>query len=61
MYSPLSTQDLVMPINIALASTTSVVRIPSSPYVVYGEKHEMFNGLNFKRWKQKKCYSILPP
>jgi hypothetical protein len=61
MYSPLSTQDLVMPINIALASTTSVVRIPSSPYVVYGEKHEMFNGLNFKRWKQKKYYSILPP
>jgi len=59
MYSPFSTQDLVIPINIALASTTSVMRIPSSPYVVYGEKHEMFNGLNFKRWKQKKMLFYL--
>ena len=53
MYSTLSTQDLGIPTNIVLASTTLVVRIPSSPSMVYGEKSKKFNGLNLKRWKQK--------
>jgi len=33
-----STQDLIVSINVASASITSVVRIPSSPSMVYGEK-----------------------
>jgi hypothetical protein len=39
IYSTLSTQDLVVPTNVALTNTNSVVRIPPSYFVVHGEKH----------------------
>ena len=50
IYSTLSTQDLVVPINVTLTSTNSIVRIPPSYFVVHGEKTYKFNGLNFKMW-----------
>jgi hypothetical protein len=53
MSSTPSIQDLVMLINVALISITLIVRIPSSPFMVYGEKPEKFNKLNFKIWQQK--------
>jgi len=42
-------RELVVPINVALATTTFVKRIPSSLFMVNDEKPKMFNGLNFKR------------
>jgi hypothetical protein len=60
MSSTLFTQDLVVPTNVASASTSSVVKVPPSPSVVHGEKPVKSNGLNF-RGGNKKCYSILPP
>jgi hypothetical protein len=43
-----STQELVVLTNVALISTISVVRIPSTPYMMHNEKLEKFKGLNFK-------------
>jgi hypothetical protein len=43
MPSTLSIQDLVVPINVASTSITLIVRISSSPFMVYGEKPEKFN------------------
>jgi hypothetical protein len=43
MSSTPSIQDLVMPINVASTSITLIVRIPSSPFMVYGEKPKKFN------------------
>ena len=39
IYSTFSAQDLVVPTNVALTSTTSVVRIQPSYFVVHSEKH----------------------
>jgi hypothetical protein len=44
-----STQDSIVLTNVATISTTLVVRIPPSPFIVLSEKHKKFNGLNFKR------------
>jgi hypothetical protein len=43
MPSTLSIQDLVVPINVASTKITLIVRISSSPFMVYGEKPEKFN------------------
>jgi len=42
-----------MSINTASTSTTSIVRIILSSFVVHDGKSKKFNGLNFKRWQQK--------
>jgi len=52
------TQNLVITTNVASTSTTSIKRILPLPTMMHGEKPEKFNGLNFKRLKQKKYYSI---
>ena len=49
MSSILFTQDLVEPTNVVSTSTTSIVGIPISSFVVYDEKPKKLNGLNFKR------------
>jgi hypothetical protein len=56
MSSTLFTQDLVVPTNVASASTSSVVKVPPSPSVVHGEKPVKSNGLNFKTWQQKMLF-----
>jgi hypothetical protein len=48
MSSTPSIQDLIMSTNAASTSTTSIVRISPSPFVVHSEKSKKFNGLNFK-------------
>jgi len=40
MFPTSSTQDLVMSTNAALKSTTLIVKILPSPFMVYGEKLE---------------------
>ena len=40
MSSTPSIQDLIMSTNAASTSTTSIVRILSSPFMVYGDKLE---------------------
>ena len=42
------TRELIFPTNIASISTTSVVKILPSFYIVHSEKLEKFSGLNFK-------------
>jgi hypothetical protein len=48
IYIIFLTRELVFLTSIDLASTTSVVRILLSLFVVYIEKREKFNELNFK-------------
>ena len=48
MSYALYTQDMVVSTNVALKSITLVVRIPTSPFVVHGEKSKIFNGLNLR-------------
>lgn len=44
-----SYQEVVVPTNVALITTTSIGRIPPSSTLVYNEKHKILNRLNFKR------------
>jgi len=44
---------MVTTINVVSTNTTLVRRTPPSYFMVYCEKPEKFNGLNFKRWYQK--------
>jgi hypothetical protein len=45
--------ELVVPINVALATTTSIEKILPLFFMVNDKKSKRFNGLNFKRWQHK--------